>query len=159
MKTITTRLIISLFCSILFWGCSSESDSSNSANSNEVILGKLELSSGWARPGAEGQSSGVYLTIHNGTASNDTLLDLSSEVANAVEIHESIENDDGTTSMRPAGKQVIRDGNKLELEPGGIHIMLMDLKRELAVGDSLSVSLEFARVGTKKITVPVQIQN
>lgn len=159
MKTINQILIISLFGSILLWGCSSESDSSDSANSDEVIFGKLELSGGWARPGAEGQNSGVYLTIHNGTATADTLLDLSSEVANAAEIHESIEDDDGTTLMRPAEQQVIGNGNKLELTPGSLHIMLMDLKRDLTVGDSLSVSLEFARVGSKTIKVPVQIQN
>lgn len=159
MKSLNSLLTVFVVGCFLFLGCGSESDSPDSTNSNEVILGKMELSSGWARPGSEGQTSGLYLTITNGTASPDTLLGATSKVAGSTEIHESIENDDGTTSMRPAGKQVIQDGHKQEFAPGGLHIMLMDLTRDLTVEDSLSVSLEFARVGTKNITVPVQIEN
>lgn len=140
-------------------GCGSESDSSNSGNSDEVILGKLEISNGWARPGTEGQNSAVYLTIHNGTATADTLLNISSDVADSAEIHKSIQNDDGTTSMRPAGQQIVDEAEQLRFEPGGLHIMLRDLKQNLEVSDSLTVSLEFARVGTKKLQVPVQTSN
>jgi copper(I)-binding protein len=156
MKALHTLLLVSLLNCVLFGGCNSESDTSDSANSNNVVFGKLELSNGWARPGSEGQTSAVYLTISNGTASTDTLLEINSEVANSAELHISKENEDGTTSMRPAGKQVIRDGHKLQVAPGGLHIMLMDLNRNLAVGDSISISLEFARVGSKTLRIPVQ---
>lgn len=159
MKPLSTFLIISLLGFSFLGGCGSESDSSNSGNSDEVILGKLEISNGWARPGTEGQNSAVYLTIHNGTATADTLLNISSDVTDSAEIHESIQSDDGTTSMRPAGQQIVDEAEQLRLEPGGLHIMLMDLTQNLEVNDSLTVSLEFARVGTKNISVPVQTQN
>lgn len=159
MKSLFTFLFISLLGLSLSGGCSSESDSSNSGNSDEVILGKLDISDGWARPGAEGQNSAVYLTIHNGTATADTLIDISSEAADSAEVHESIKNDDGTTSMHPAGQQIIDEAEQLRLESGGLHIMLMDLTQNIEVNDSLTVSLKFARVGTKNISVPVQTQN
>lgn len=159
MKTSYYLLIVTALVCFLVLGCNTESDSTDSSNSNKVVLGKIEISSGWARPASQGQTSAVYLTISNGTASPDTLVGITSEIANSVEIHESIESDNGTTSMLPAGKQVIQDGHKLEFAPGGLHIMLKDLERDVKAGDSLSVSLEFSRVGTKKLKIPVQVNN
>lgn len=157
MKSHTYFVLLSLLFPFFVLGCSAESD--NESDSTNVVLGKYEFAAGWARPGAEGEVSSIYMIITNGTATNDTLLSVSSEMAEKAELHESFDTDDETTGMRPAGKQAINSGNKLRLEPGGLHIMLMDLKEDLVVGDSVSVSLEFSHVGTKKITVPVQIQN
>lgn len=149
-------LLFSVTACLLFSGCRSESNSEDERQ--PVILGKLELSDGWARPASQGDTGGAYLTIANGTASDDTLLNISSETAEATELHETYENEDGTVEMRPAGKQVIKAGDELIMKPGGLHIMLMNLNRQLAAGDSLTLALQFARVGTKKITVPVKIQ-
>lgn len=152
MKQIFTVLITTLFVA---FGCSSESKQQQ----DDVIFGKVEFFEGWARPGSQGQTSSVYLTISNGTASAETLTGVSSSVAGSVEIHESYVGESGTMGMRPAGEQIISSGNKLAFEPGGLHIMLMDLKRDLAVGDTLDVTLDFSRVGSKTVSVPVQIQN
>ncbi|MGM0547389.1 MAG: copper chaperone PCu(A)C [Bacteroidota bacterium] len=159
MKSITHILLILLSGGLLFLGCGSESNSSNESDTKKkVVLGKIALDNAWARPGSQGEKSAAYLRISNGTASTDTLLSFSSDAADTVELHESIENDDGTTSMQPADQQVIDEGDKLHLEPGGLHLMLIDLKRDFAVGDSLQISLEFARAGTLTTTAPVQIQ-
>lgn len=152
MKQIFTAFLAIAF---VIFGCNSESDQQPQ---NEVIFGKVEFTGGWARPGSQGQTSGVYLTISNGTASVETLTGVSSEIANNVEIHESYEDESGVVSMRPAGEQTIPAGNDLTFEPGGLHIMLIDLKRDLAVGDTLDVTFEFSRVGSKTVAVPVQIQ-
>ena len=150
--------VLLLIGTAVLWGCQSQSDSKK-GGTKKVILGKLELYDGWTRPGAKGQNSAGYLTISNGTASIDTLLSVSSDVAETCEIHESYQNDDGTVSMQPAGQQVIPDGDDLSLTPGGKHIMLMKLKRELAVGDSITISLTFSNVGQKSLKVPVKVQN
>ncbi|PAU94425.1 hypothetical protein CK503_06385 [Aliifodinibius salipaludis] len=160
MKSITHFLLILLSGCLLFFGCSSESNSSNESDSKkEVVLGKIALDNAWARPGSQQGKSAAYLRISNGTASTDTLLSFSSNAAESVELHKSIENDDGTTSMQPADEQVIPSGEKLHIEPGGLHLMLTNLKRDMAVGDSLQITLEFARAGTVTTTAPVQIQN
>ncbi|MDZ7658307.1 copper chaperone PCu(A)C [Fodinibius sp.] len=160
MKPIKHLLPIFLSCCFLFLGCGSESNSSDeSGSTKEVVLGKITLDNAWARPGSQQGKSAAYLRISNGTASTDTLLSFSSEAAEKIELHESIEHDDGTISMQPAGQQVIPSGEKLRLQPGGLHLMLINLKRDIAVGDSLKLSLKFARVGTITATTPVQIQN
>ena len=151
-----TRFVFILLSLTLITGCQSKSDQKNK---KEVIFGKVEFSNGWARPGSQGKTSGAYITISNGTASQDTLLDVSSEIADKVEIHESYKTDDGMSGMRPAGQQVIESGSNLVLEPGGLHIMFIDLQNDLAMGDSVTVSFEFARVGNRSVTVPVQLQN
>lgn len=152
-------LLLLLSGCFLFLGCNSESNSSNESGSKkEVILGKIDLDNAWARPGSQQGTSAAYFRISNGTASVDTLLSFSSNAAEKTELHQTIQNDDGTTTMRPAGLQVIPSGKKLLLEPGGMHLMLIDLKRNLSVGDSLEISLEFARYGTVTTFAPVQIQ-
>ena len=159
MKSIQHLLPIFLSVCFLFLGCDSESNSSNESDStNEVVLGKIALDNAWARPGSQQGKSAAYLRISNGTASTDTLLSFSSNAAKSVELHESITHDDGTTGMQPAGGQVIASGEKLRLQPGGLHLMLISLNRDLAVGDSLQLSLEFARAGSVSTIVPVQIQ-
>lgn len=159
MKPTPYLLLASLLSSILFLGCNSESNSSNGSKpSQETVLGKVALDNGWARPGSEQDKSAAYLQIINGTASVDTLLSVSSNAAQKVKLHKSVENKDGTIEMSPADRQVIAPGEKLLLEPGGLHLMFIDLEHDLATGDSLSLSLEFARAGTATITISVKIQ-
>jgi copper(I)-binding protein len=155
MKNITILAIV-LFAGLIFSGCSA--DSNQQEKEENVIFGKIELSDGWARPGSEGNTSGAYLTIANGTSEADTLQSLDSPAAGKTELHETYSENSDATGMRPTGEQAITASNELVLTPGGQHIMLMNLKRELAVGDSVTINLEFARVGTQTITVPVQIQ-
>lgn len=152
----TTLASITCLIIVIVCGCGSGSNQKN--DKAEVVLGKLELSDGWARPASQGQNGAVYLTIANGTASNDTLLSVQSDAAQKAELHESYKNKNNTMAMRPVDKQPIPESEELFLEPGGLHIMLMNLKGDMTVGDSLSVSLEFGRVGTKTLRVPVRIQ-
>lgn len=160
MSPFRCLLLVFLSGCILFLGCDSETKSSNdSAQKQDIVLGKITLDQGWARPGSKGEKSAAYLTISNGTASSDSLLAFHSTAAQKVELHESVEHEDGTVEMQPADQQILESKKELVLEPGGLHLMLMDLKRDLATGDSLSLSLEFSRAGTKTVTVPVQIQH
>ena len=160
MKPTKHLLLVILSSCFLFLGCGSESNSPNEPDSKkEVVLGKIAIDNAWARPGSKQGKSAAYLRISNGTASTDTLLSFSSNAAESIELHESIEHADGTTSMRPAEQQIIPTGEKLQLQPGGLHLMLIKLKRNITVGDTLQISLEFARAGTVTTTAPVQIQN
>lgn len=153
---VSTRLFcITLFILLLSSiGCSSES-----SREEPVILGKVAFSNGWARPGAEGQSSAAYVSISNGTASKDSIISLSSNKAEKAEIHESFKGENGIHGMRPAPGQTIQAGENLYLQPGGLHIMLMNLKKDIAEGDSVTITITFDRVGAKTMQIPVKIQN
>ncbi|HKK47434.1 MAG TPA: copper chaperone PCu(A)C [Balneolaceae bacterium] len=153
MKKIYPVLFILLF----FGGCNSKSGKGN--NGHDIVLGKIELSNAWARPGAKGQNSAAYLTITNGTATNDTLTGASSNISQKAQVHETFKTDSGETGMRPAGNLIINAGDKLQITPDNYHIMLMGLNKELAVGDSLDLTLEFRHAGHQTVRIPVKIQN
>jgi periplasmic copper chaperone A len=96
----------------------------------------------------------VYLTVANRGAEDDVLTGAGSDVADAVEIHETVVSD-GSAGMRPVEALEVPAGSSLVLEPGGLHIMLIGLERPLRQGDEFVVTLEFARSGPLDVTVEV----
>ncbi len=114
-----------------------------------------KVSAGWARPtmGAAGMSA-VYLNLQGGRTT-DTLLGASTPAAARLELHRS-ETKGGMTGMAPAGPVAVPAGAVVRLEPGGLHLMLMDAKRPLRLGDRLPVTLRFAKAGEVRIAVPVR---
>ncbi len=62
----------------------------------------------------------------------------------------------GMAKMRPAGALVIEPGNTLTAAPGGLHLMLVDLKTPLVNGASVPLVLTFKSAG--EVTVQLQIE-
>ncbi|MBI3943323.1 MAG: copper chaperone PCu(A)C [Chloroflexi bacterium] len=108
----------------------------------------------WSRPAAAGQTGVVYLKLTN-PGQADNLLSASSPVAEAVEIHETMESQ-GMTMMKPVGKVSLPAGGSVELKPGGIHIMLINVKQELKPGMTIPVTLNFEKAGAMTVTSEVR---
>lgn len=108
----------------------------------------------WARPGEPGDHSAVYMTITNEGDADDTLVAASAPMA-VTELHESMEHDH-VISMEHVHEIPIPAGETVTLEPGGLHIMLMDLTEELAPGDTFDLTLTFAEAG--EVTVEVTVR-
>lgn len=96
----------------------------------------------WARPGAQGDNSAVYMAITNDDDSAITLTGASSDVAGTVEVHES-QMDDGMMRMEETPELVIEAGETVMLEPGGLHVMMMNLEQDLNVDDTFTITLHF----------------
>ena len=96
----------------------------------------------WVRATAPAQKvAGGYMQISSTT--NVTLLKLTSPVASSVELHAStMEN--GVMKMRYLEKLEIPAGKVIEFKPGGYHIMLIGLKKQLVEGDNIPLKLLFA---------------
>ncbi len=58
--------------------------------------------------------------------------------------------------MRAVPSLELRPGARLELKPGGYHLMLLDLKHALKAGEKFPMVLTFERGGT--VTIPVQVE-
>ena len=110
----------------------------------------------WARPGFRGDNSAVYLTINNQTNQGDGLIGANSDVAGGAEIHLSSMDAAGTMTMERQDLVVIPAKDSIELAPGGLHIMLVILGKDLSVGDTFPVTLEFQRAGD--ITIEVEVK-
>ncbi|MBI3174195.1 MAG: copper chaperone PCu(A)C [Chloroflexi bacterium] len=122
------------------------------ASGGEVI----EAHDPWARPAMKGENSAIYLLLHNHTAEDDELVSVSSDVAASVELHESkmVEGSD-MMEMTPVASVPLPADGEVEFKPGGLHIMLFGLNRDLKVGDQFDITLTFKSGLILKVTVPV----
>lgn len=91
-----------------------------------------------------GANSAVYMVLTNGGTAADRLVAAQADVSNAVEIHETKMEGDVMRMQPVEGGIEIPAGGQVELKPGGYHVMLIGLTRDLNVGDKFPVTLEFA---------------
>jgi copper(I)-binding protein len=108
-----------------------------------------------------GTVSAAYMQIANQTGETVRLVAAVSTVATVTEIHE-VSMVDNVMQMRPVdGGIEIPAGESVELRPGGYHVMLIDLVRDLYAGDALAVTLTFALADgtTQAIIVGAAIQD
>lgn len=119
-------------------------DGEMAMDGGEATAGDLTVSAVWVREPAAGQTrSAVYGTIANDGDSDVTLVAASVPFDATVEIHETLMADDGTMQMQevPEGF-VVPAGGSFTLEPGGPHIMLIDVDPADIVG-AIEVTMSF----------------
>ncbi len=97
----------------------------------------------------------VYFTLKNDTKKSDRLLKLSTPVATRVEVHRT-EELDGIARMREVAVLHVDAGQTLEFQPGGLHVMLMGLRKPLVAGTSYDLDLLFEVAGPRKVKVTVR---
>lgn len=117
---------------------------------------QLAVVSAVARPSMNGSSnSAAYITLHNNGATDITITGATSlDIANNVELH-TIADDQGVKKMVKVDKLVVPAGGDLVMQKGGVHIMLMDLKKNLIVGNKFNIDLITQELGAQKINVEV----
>ena len=123
----------------------------------DVKAGDLLITQAWSRATPGGAKvGGGYLTITNQGSTADRLIGGAADVAAAVQVHEMTMNN-GVMTMRPLDKGlVIEPGKTVKLSPGGLHLMLLDLKAPLKQGEKVPVTLEFEKAGKVSVTLDVQ---
>jgi len=104
-------------------------------------------------PGAK--VAGAFMTIENQGKVGDRLLGASSPVAGLVEIHE-MAMAGGMMTMRPVQGIELKPGAKVDLAPGGYHVMLEDLKQPLKQGETIPLTLRFEKAGSVELKIPVE---
>ncbi len=101
----------------------------------------LTVSDAWVRAAPPGMAMlAGYATVHNPTGQPLTINTLITDDFGFAEIHRS-EEVDGMMRMRELESVVIPAGGSHRFEPGGDHMMLMQPRRQFAVGDVVELSL------------------
>lgn len=118
--------------------------------------GDIEAHQPWARAAQMGGNSAVYLELHNHTADADELLGASADVAEAVEVHLSSINADGVMQMAKQDSVPLAPDAEVTFAPGGLHVMLIGLTRDLKAGDQFTLTLHFKTHADIVLTVTVQ---
>jgi copper(I)-binding protein len=117
--------------------------------------GGVEVRDAWTRPAAQGGNGAIYFVIENHSAEMQELIGVTSDVADAVEMHESRMSGD-VMEMRQIESIPLGPGEGAVFEPGGLHIMLIGLEQDLKTGDEVQITLDFANYEDILLTVPVQ---
>src|SRR5690349_5497892 len=110
----------------------------------------------WVRAPAPGQQvAGAYMELLSRTTT--TLLSIASPAAGRVELH-NMTMEDGVMKMRPVGQIDLPGGRPVKLAPGGVHVMLMDLKRPLKPGDKVPLTLKVEQGNNSRSLFTVQAE-
>lgn len=103
------------------------------------VWAQVTVKNAWVRATVPQQKvTGVFLEIES--AQDARLVSASSSAAPIVEVHETSLHD-GVMRMRPVEAVALPAGKTVALEPGGHHIMLMNLKQPIRAGDAVAITL------------------
>ena len=115
----------------------------------------VSVTDAWARSTMPGQKvSGAYMQIQ--ADADARLLSVSSPAVPRVEVHE-MKMDGDVMRMREVKAIELPKGKAVSLEPGGFHIMLMNLEKPIAAGDVIPLTL-VVESGGKRQTVEVKAE-
>ena len=118
-----------------------------------VTVGDLEITGAFSRatlPNAP--VGGGYLSITNHGSADDRLIGVATPAAGTAAVHEMKMDGDVMRMNEVPDGLVIPAGETVALEPGGLHLMFMDLHAPLVEGQSFPVTLTFEKAG------PIEVQ-
>jgi hypothetical protein len=96
-----------------------------------------------------------YMLIENNGDQSDELLRAESDIAEAVELHQS-EMVDDVMKMRQVESIEVPSNGVVELKPGGYHIMFIGLRDPLDSGDKVEITLIFENFGELPVLAEVR---
>lgn len=103
----------------------------------------LTVTDPWIKAADKGMTA-AFGTLTNTGKDDVTLIKAECDAAGMTQLHETVGDGSGGMSMKEKeGGFPIAAGTGLPLEPGGDHIMLMDLQEKLQPGDSVTITLTF----------------
>ncbi len=120
-----------------------------------ALAADIKVDDAWARPTlGQARNGAAYLTITT-TGAPDRLVAASAPVAGKTELH-SMTMNNNVMQMRPVDAIQVTPGTDVKLQPGGLHIMLLDLKSPLKLGEKFPLTLKFERGGEVQVQVEVR---
>jgi copper(I)-binding protein len=99
--------------------------------------------------------TGAFMELTNNHEESVTLVGGSCDCAETVEIHEVV----GGVMQPKEGGLAIAGGATETLKPGGNHVMLIGLDKDLVAGTEVTFTLEFSDGHTVEVTAPVKVVN
>ena len=123
------------------------------STATETGAGQIEVSDARV-PVPAGPNGAAYMTLTNPSDTADRLISASSDVAEAVELHESTLQD-GSMAMQQVNGIDVPAGGQATLEPGGYHVMLIGVAEGLAEGDTVALTLSFEQAGEQTVDATV----
>ena len=131
--------------------CGGGGDSSDAATQASTVT----ITDPWVKAGDSGMTA-AFGQLRNAGDTDATVVAVSTDIS-PMELHEMATDDSGKMVMREKeGGFVIPAGKTHQLDPGGDHLMLMDITKPVKPGDKLTFTLTFADKSTMSFTAPAR---
>ncbi|MBR3371682.1 MAG: copper chaperone PCu(A)C [Rhodobacteraceae bacterium] len=120
----------------------------------------LEVHDAYARTStAMSQSGAAFMHIMNNSATECRIIGARSDVAQRVELHTHLEDDNGVMRMvELEGGITVPAQSMHALERGGDHVMFLGLNQSLSHGDDVAVTLVLENGDELAIVIPVDLE-
>ena len=116
----------------------------------------VDVHSPYVRAVPPGQAnSAAFMALKNNSAKAVSLIRAQSSIAEVVELHTHTM-DQGVMKMRQVSEITIPGNGTTRLQPGGLHIMLIGLKKNLSEGEQVTVRLHFSNGSMAIVEMPVK---
>ncbi|MFF0655649.1 copper chaperone PCu(A)C [Micromonospora tulbaghiae] len=128
----------------------SASDSASASASPSAAAGVLTVRDPWVKAADKGMTA-AFATLAN-DGSTDVTITKAATAISPMELHEMTMKDGKMVMQAKERGIVIKARSSITLEPGGDHLMLMNLAKPVKAGDELSFTLTFADGRTQTFT-------
>ncbi len=116
----------------------------------------VNVANAWVRATAPSQkTAGAYVELTS--AGNAALVAVGSPIAERAELH-AMTMDGGVMRMRALPRIELPAGQTVKLAPGGVHVMLIDIKQPLKPGDKVPLVLSVQSSGTSLTTLKIEAE-
>ena len=141
--------------------CGSDDDSSGGSAAESTASEPLTISDAYSREPADGQTRGVvYGVVSNPNDTDITVTAATSSASENVELHETLVDDSGSMSMQERSDGFVIPANgEFTFEPGGPHVMLLDIDAATFPTDEVDVTLVFDGADDLSFTAEVRSIN
>ncbi|WP_433689142.1 copper chaperone PCu(A)C [Micromonospora carbonacea] len=154
----TKALLTALVAAAAVAGCGSPDSTSTAAPdqtpspsvSASAAAGVLTVRDPWVKAADQGMTA-AFGTLVNDGDTDVTITGAATDVS-PMELHEMTMKDGTMVMQAKQGGIVVRAKSSHALEPGGEHLMLMNLRQPVRPGDELAVTLTFADGRTQTFT-------
>lgn len=115
-----------------------------------------DVKDAWVRAPAPGQKvAGAYMELVS--RGDLALISVASPAAGRVELHHTAL-EQGVMKMRPVNRVELPAGKAVKLEPGGLHLMLFDVKQPLTPGAKVPLVLTLQRADSSRVVFTVHAE-
>lgn len=100
-------------------------------------------------------NTAAFMVLQNSDAKPHAVVKADNNLSQITELHGHV-NDGGVMKMRPVKQIDIPAKGEAKLQPGGLHVMLIDLKQPPKAGDTVAVTLTFEDGSAKQVNAMVR---
>ncbi len=119
--------------------------------------GEFKIMDARVKPGKIGSTGEAYIIISNATDTRDSLVNISTDVASAVEVRSLTQEKSGGISTKVLESVPVPAQQEVIFRPGKLVIALIGLKQDLELGDTIDLVLDFKNAG--KMTIQAKVSD